>query len=91
MIGTDKMHALSAKSLRLLFNIALVSGATIFVAYMFVMIQRKVKTQSLARQGMDGVEFDIKCVNGYSGGEENETIKDEDSLDDGDEWRDIVL
>lgn len=90
MLGTDKIHAASVTNFPFMFNIALISGVTIFAAYMFVMIKRKAKSLSLARQGMEGVEFDTKFVNGC-GGDENETIKDGDSLDDGEEWRDIVL
>lgn len=84
--GTENVHASPGTTLPLMFSITIIVCATIVATYVFILIRRKVQTQSLARQGMEGVEFDTKFV-----GEDTDTIKDGDSLDDGEEWRDIVL
>ena len=82
------INSSSGTELPLMLCITFITAATILATYMFFMMRRKVKPASLARQGMEGVQFDTNFVNSREG---HETIQDKYSLNNDEEWRDIVL
>lgn len=86
--GTKMINSSSGTELPLMLCITFITAATILATYMFFMMRRKVKPASLARQGMEGVQFDTNFVNSREG---HETIQDKYSLNNDEEWRDIVL